>query len=80
MTHEKIAEHQIVSILKEAEFVIRIKELCRKYGMGNSTFYKWREKYGGIESSDIKHLAASRRNHKKAVVTTKERKIWAKEL
>ncbi|MWP62915.1 transposase [Gilliamella sp. Pas-s25] len=47
---------QIVSILKEAEEGIPVKELCRKYGMGNSTFYKWREKYGGMETSDIKRL------------------------
>ncbi|WP_369127171.1 transposase [Snodgrassella gandavensis] len=33
-----------------------VKELCREYGMGNSTFYKWREKYDGIQTSDIKHL------------------------
>ncbi|WP_287957590.1 transposase [Snodgrassella sp.] len=33
-----------------------VKELCRKYGMGNSTFYKWRDKYGGMETSDIKRL------------------------
>ncbi|OCG43856.1 transposase [Gilliamella sp. Choc4-2] len=43
-------------ILKEAEAGIPVKELCRKYGMGNSTFYKWREKYGGMETSDIKRL------------------------
>ncbi|OCG30438.1 transposase, partial [Gilliamella sp. HK2] len=49
-------EHQIVAILKEAEAGIPVKELCRKYGMGNSTFYKWREKYGGMETSDIKRL------------------------
>jgi putative transposase len=38
-----MTEHQIVAILKEAEAGIPVKELCRKYGMGNSTFYKWRE-------------------------------------
>ena len=53
---KKMTEHQIVAILKEAEAGIPVKELCRKYGMGNSTFYKWREKYGGMETSDIKHL------------------------
>ncbi|SCB79435.1 putative transposase [Gilliamella bombicola] len=53
---EKMTEHQIVAILKEAEAGIPVKELCRKYGMGNSTFYKWREKYGGMETSDIKRL------------------------
>ncbi|SCC22324.1 transposase [Gilliamella intestini] len=52
----KMTEHQIVAILKEAEAGIPVKELCRKYGMGNSTFYKWREKYGGMETSDIKRL------------------------
>ena len=51
-----MSEHQIVAILKEAEAGIPVKELCRKYGMGNSTFYKWREKYGGMETSDIKRL------------------------
>ncbi|PIT53187.1 transposase [Snodgrassella alvi] len=51
-----MTEHQIVSILKEAEASISVKELCRKYGIGNSTFYKWRDKYGGMETSDIKRL------------------------
>ncbi|OCG56139.1 transposase [Gilliamella sp. Choc6-1] len=53
---KKMTEHQIVAILKEAEAGIPVKELCRKYGIGNSTFYKWREKYGGMETSDIKRL------------------------
>ena len=53
---KKMTEHQIVAILKEAEAAIPVKELCRKYGIGNSTFYKWREKYGGMETSDIKRL------------------------
>ncbi|OCG77511.1 transposase [Gilliamella sp. Nev6-6] len=53
---KKMTEHQIVAILKEAEAGIPVKELCRTYGMGNSTFYKWREKYGGMETSDIKRL------------------------
>ncbi|OCG54559.1 transposase [Gilliamella sp. Imp1-1] len=53
---KKMTEHQIVAILKEAEAGIPVKELCRKYGMGNSTFYKWREKYGGMDTSDIKRL------------------------
>nr|WP_239324818.1 transposase [Snodgrassella gandavensis] len=51
-----MTEHQVVSILKEAEAGISVKELCRKYDMGNSTFYKWQEKYGSMESSYIKRL------------------------
>ena len=53
---KKMTEHQIVAILKKAEAGIPVKELCRKYGIGNSTFYKWREKYGGMKTSDIKRL------------------------
>ena len=53
---KKFSEHQIVSILKEAKVGISIKELCRKYYMGVSTLYKWRDKYGGMQSSNIKCL------------------------
>lgn len=49
-------ESQIVAILKEVEVGMPIKDLCRKYGIGNSTFYKWREKYGGMEASDVRRL------------------------
>ena len=35
-----------------------IKVVCRQYNIGNSTFYKWREKYGGMEVSDVKRLKA----------------------
>lgn len=47
---------QIVAILKEAEAGMSVQDICRKYGIGNSTFYKWREKYGGMEASDVKRL------------------------
>jgi putative transposase len=50
---KKMTEHQIIAILREAAAGIPIKELCRKYGMGNSIFYKWRDKYGDMETSDI---------------------------
>ncbi len=60
-----MTEHQIVAILKEAESGIPVKELCRKYGMGNSTFYKWRDKYGGMETSDIKRLKELKAENRK---------------
>lgn len=53
---KRMTESQIVAMLKEAEAGILIKELCRKYHVGNSTFYKWRAKYGGMELSDVKRL------------------------
>ncbi|MCO6507064.1 MAG: transposase [Snodgrassella sp.] len=79
---KKMTEHQIVAILKEAEAGIPVKELCRNYGMGNSTFYKWRDKYGVMETRKLKQMFAelSLKSQlqeeiiKKAIVPTKERK------
>jgi putative transposase len=45
-----------VAILKEAEAGISVQVICRQHGVAQSTFYKWREKYGGMESSDVKRL------------------------
>jgi len=53
---KRLTESQIVSILKEAEAGMRVPELCRTYGIGQSTFYKWRSKYGGMEVSDVRRL------------------------
>ena len=53
---KRMTESQIVAILKEAEAGMLVKDICRKYGIGNSTFYKWREKYGGMEASDVRRL------------------------
>lgn len=53
---KRMTESQIVTILKEAEAGMPVKDICRKYGISNSTFYKWREKYGGMEASDVRRL------------------------
>lgn len=54
--NKRLSETQIISLLKEVDLGIPVKEICRKYGIANSTFYKWREKYGGMENSDIQRL------------------------
>ena len=56
MKKSRFTENQIISILKEADLGIPIAELTRKYGLGNSTIYTWRSKYGGMEVSDLKEL------------------------
>lgn len=53
---KRMTESQIVAILKEAEAGMPVKDICRKYGISNSTCYKWREKYGGMEASDVRRL------------------------
>jgi len=56
MKHTRFTESQIVSILKEAESGIKVKDLCRKYGISDATYYHWKSKYGGMEASDLRHM------------------------
>jgi putative transposase len=58
MRKRRFNEEQIVRILKKAESGVPTKELCRKHGVSDATFYNWRKKYGGMEVSDAKRLRA----------------------
>ncbi|MDH3381033.1 MAG: transposase [Gammaproteobacteria bacterium] len=54
--NKRLTESQIVGILKEAESGIPVPEVCRNHGVGQSTFYKWRSKYGGMEASEVRRM------------------------
>jgi len=54
MKRTRFTETQIVAILKEADSGIQVKELCRKHGISDQTYYNWKSKYGGMEASDLK--------------------------
>jgi|TARA_B110000977_G_scaffold59120_1_gene80260 putative transposase len=57
----KFTESQIVKILKSSEQGVPVTDICREQGISNSTFYKWRSKYGGMDVSmltKIKELEA----------------------
>jgi putative transposase len=56
MKKSRYPESQIFQILKEAEAGIPVAELCRKHGMSDASFYKWRAKYGGMDTSMMKRL------------------------
>ena len=56
MRKSRYSEAQIVGILKEHQAGFGAAELCRKYGISDATFYKWRSKYGGLEVSEAKRL------------------------
>ena len=56
MKKSRFTESQIMAILKEAKSGVRVPDLCRKHGMSEATFYNWRAKYGGMDTSMIKHM------------------------
>ena len=55
---KRFSEEQIVGFLKEADKGVGIKDLCRKHGFSEASYYLWRSKFGGLEVSDVKRLKA----------------------
>ena len=58
---KRYSEEQIIGFLKEAEAGVSAKELCRRHGFSEASFYSWRSKFGGMDVSDAKRLKAWRR-------------------
>lgn len=56
MKKSRFTATQIVSILKQADAGIPVKDICRQAGISAPTYYKWKAKYGGMEASDLKRV------------------------
>ena len=56
MRKSRYTEEQIIGFIKQAEGGMPIKELCRKGGFSDATFYKWRAKFGGMDAPDARRL------------------------
>ena len=56
MKKKRFTEDQIVKVLREYEGGREIKDLCRELGVTSTTFYNWRKKYSGMDSSQLKRL------------------------
>ena len=56
MKKSRYTDSQILSILKQNESGTSVAELCREHGMSDATFYKWRSKYGGMDTTLMKRM------------------------
>ena len=56
MKKSRFSESQIVAILKEVELGARVGETCRKHGISDPTYYKWKSQYAGISVSHLAQL------------------------
>lgn len=55
---KRFSEGQIIGFLREAEAGIAVKDLCRRHGFSEASYYLWRNKFGGMTVSDAKRLKA----------------------
>jgi hypothetical protein len=53
---KRYREEQIIGFLREAESGIKVKDLCRRHGFSEASFYAWRSGFGGMDVSDAKRL------------------------
>ena len=56
MRRSRFPEEQIIAILAEQERGMKTAELCRKHGIRQNTFYKWKARLGGLDVSDARRL------------------------
>ena len=56
MKRSRFTETQIISILSEVDAGLSVKEVSRKRGISDATYYNWKSKYGGMSANELKRL------------------------
>ena len=83
MRRSRFTTDQIVAILKEVEVGGQTGEACRRHGISEQTFYRWKSKYGGMEASDaarLKGLEDENRRLKKLLAEAELDKAMLKDV
>ena len=62
MKSSRFTETQIIAILKEADAGAKVKDVCRRHGISDATYYNWKSKYGGMSASDLKRMKEMERD------------------
>ena len=71
MKRSKFSDTQIVSILKQAEAGMPVKEVCRQHQISSACYYKWKSKFGGLSVSEL------RRNRELETENSKLKRMYA---
>ena len=80
---DRFTQAQIIGMIQEQESGLPIAELCRKHGIGQSTFYRWKAKYGGMSVSEaqrLKHLEKENRKLKSLVAELSLDKVMLQDV
>ncbi len=72
----RFSDEQIILMLKEQESGVQTKEVCRKYGISEASFYKYKSKYGGMELSDAKKLKALEDENNRLKSWREQKTVW----
>lgn len=64
MKKSRFTEVQIVGVLQEHEKGAKVADLCRRHGITETTFYRWKKKYGGLQVSEAKRLRSLKKENR----------------
>ncbi len=65
MRKSKFTDEQIAYALHQAEHGTAVLEVCRKLGISEQTFYRWKKKYGGLGVSELRELKQLRQENRR---------------
>ena len=65
MKRNRFSVEQITGILKQAELGTPVQELCRRHGVSEQSYYRWKKVYGGMEPSEARELKSLREENVK---------------